>query len=112
MTVERELRQTELRREADASAMAVSVGLAAPFSSATGKVSADSQLCREGTSSPYEEGFAYPDGLQRHLVGSLRGTVLDHARHSAKGSSISFRSEAAYASLGPEFDPVRREWKD
>src|SRR5262245_47107015 len=46
-------------------------GLAAPFSSGPNKARAYCPLCGEGTSSPYAVGFAYPDGLQRHLIGEL-----------------------------------------
>jgi hypothetical protein len=88
------------------------VRLAAPLSSASGNVRACCPLCGEGTSSPYDVGFAFPDGLQRHLVGALaaecrimraiRELIIDDLP----------RSEVTRASIGPRFDPVRKEWKD
>jgi hypothetical protein len=85
-------------------------------------------LCRRGSSSPYEKGFSYPEGLRRHLVGygrthacAVMEAVMELARDrwhdqfsageaeeeklKAQKQAERRNSEPLYR-LGPKDDPV------
>lgn len=85
-------------------------------------------LCGRGSQSPYQEGFAYPEGLRRHLIGfgrthqcSVMETVMALARESwnrqfAPGEAAELtlksqeegarRSTETLFMLGPKESPV------